>query len=143
MADPLSVVASCVGLITAAGATVNAITSFIRDCRATRGDLTAVARELAELQLILELLKDDGQGDVLPHPLQEQIGRIVKRCNRIVTDIKTLLKQCKGPSGVVSWAVGEKKEVEALRRELAAYRESLSLTVETTTLQVPSHWESE
>ncbi|KAH0429299.1 hypothetical protein CcaCcLH18_08511 [Colletotrichum camelliae] len=136
MADPFSIVTGCVGLIGAAGATVNAITSFVRDCRSARGDLTIVARELTDLQLILELLKDDGEGDALPNSLQDQIDRIVKRCNGIVTDIKSALKRCKTPSGAITWAASEKKEVEALRRELATYRESLSLTIETTTLLI-------
>ncbi|KAF0329123.1 putative group protein [Colletotrichum asianum] len=134
MADPFSIVTGCVGLITAAGATTKAITSFIRDCRAARGDLTAVARELADLQLILELLKDDTQGDELPKSLQEQIDRIIERCNSVVKDIKVVLKRCKAPSGAIAWAANEKKEVEGLKRELTTYRESLSLTVETTTL---------
>lgn len=134
MADPFSVVTGCVGLITAAGATTKAITSFIRDCRAARGDLTSVARELADLQLILELLKEDGQGDALPGPLQAQINRIVKRCNSIVNKINSVLRRCKAPSGAIAWAASEKKEVDALRRELVAYREALSLNVETTTM---------
>ncbi|KAF4842954.1 hypothetical protein CGCSCA4_v008361 [Colletotrichum siamense] len=133
MADPLSVVASCVGLISAAGATVNIITSFVRNCRAARGDLTIVARDLADLQLVLELLKDDGQGDALPGPLQEQINRIVKRCSRIVSDIYAAVKRCKGKSGAVVWAADGRKEVESLRGELAGYRDALNLTVETTT----------
>ncbi|KAF5507440.1 hypothetical protein CGCA056_v013050 [Colletotrichum aenigma] len=136
MADPFSIVTGCVGLITAAGATIKAITSFIRDCRAARGDLTSVARELADLQLILELLRDDGQGDALPSSFQAQIDRIVKRCNSVVRDIKNVLKRCKAPSGAIAWAAKEKKEVEALTRELTTYRESLSLTVETITLFV-------
>uniref|UniRef100_L2FYJ0 Azaphilone pigments biosynthesis cluster protein L N-terminal domain-containing protein n=1 Tax=Colletotrichum fructicola (strain Nara gc5) TaxID=1213859 RepID=L2FYJ0_COLFN len=134
MADPFSIVTGCVGLITAAGATTEAIKSFIRDCRDARGDLTSVARELADLQLILELLKDDGQGDALPNSFQAQIDRIVKRCSSVVRDIRHVLKRCKAPSGAITWAANEKKEVEALRRELTTYRESLSLTVETTTL---------
>lgn len=36
MSDPLSVAASCVGLITASGATARAIMSFVRDCREAR-----------------------------------------------------------------------------------------------------------
>ncbi|KAF4924182.1 hypothetical protein CGCVW01_v004227 [Colletotrichum viniferum] len=134
MADPFSIVTGCVGLISAAGATVNAITSFVRDCRTARGDLAIVARELTDLQLILELLKDDGQGGTLPFPLQEQIGRVVKRCSRIVSSIDVELKKCKGSSGAIIWAADRKKEVEDLRSELSTYRESLSLTVETTTL---------
>ncbi|KAF3809352.1 hypothetical protein GCG54_00011551 [Colletotrichum gloeosporioides] len=136
MADPFSIVTGCVGLITAAAATAKAITSFIRDCRAARGDLTSVARELADLQLVLEVLKEDGQGDALPSSLQAQIDRIVRRCNRVVKNIKKVLKRCKAPSGAIVWAAKKKKEVEALERELTTYRESLSLTVETTTLLI-------
>ncbi|EQB56951.1 hypothetical protein CGLO_03002 [Colletotrichum gloeosporioides Cg-14] len=136
MADPFSIVTGCVGLISAAGATVNAITSFVRDCRAARVDLTIVARELADLQLILELLKDNGQYDALPSPLKDQIERIVKRCSCIVSDINLELKRCKGKSGAVIWAADGKKAVEGLRRELATYRESLGLTVEMTALLV-------
>lgn len=134
MADPFSIVAGCVGLISAAGSTVNAITSFVCDCRAARGDLTIVARELTDLQLILELLKDDGQSDALPNSLQDQIKHIVKRCNHIVSDINLELKLCKGKSGAVAWAANGKKAVEGLRRDLATNRELLSFTVETTTL---------
>ncbi|KAF4880472.1 hypothetical protein CGCSCA1_v000210 [Colletotrichum siamense] len=136
MADPFSIVTGCVGLIGAAGATVNAITAFVRDCRAARGDLTIVARELTDLQLILELLKDDGEGHALPNSLQDQIDRIVERCKCIIKDIEDVLKRCKGSSRAIIWAASEKKEVESLRRDLEIYRESLGLTVETTTLWI-------
>ncbi|KAF4837241.1 hypothetical protein CGCTS75_v001460 [Colletotrichum tropicale] len=136
MADPLSVAASCVGLICAAGATIKTLSSFVRDCRAARSDLAIVARELADLQLILELLKDDSQGDALPGPLHTQIDRVVRRCSCVVSDINTALNRCRGISGAVVWAADGKNEVDGLRKELAAYRESLSLTVETTTLLI-------
>ncbi|GKT49068.1 uncharacterized protein ColSpa_09249 [Colletotrichum spaethianum] len=134
MADPLSIAASCVGLITAAGATAKAVSAFVRDCREARADLTTVARELADLQIILELLRDDGDGGHLPHPLRAQIVSIVDSCGGVIQGIDAVLERHKGRRGPLRWAIDGKREVEALQRGLEAYRSSLSLAVETVTL---------
>ncbi|KAF6823556.1 hypothetical protein CPLU01_11349 [Colletotrichum plurivorum] len=134
MSDPLSVAASCVGLITAAGATARAIMSFVRDCREARADLTTISRELADLQIILELLKSDEEEGSLPGPLRTQIVAIVDSCGGLISSIDDLLKRHKGKTGAIRWAVDGKREVEGLRRGLEAYRGSLSLAVETVTL---------
>ncbi|GKT60593.1 hypothetical protein ColTof4_00719 [Colletotrichum tofieldiae] len=134
MADPLSIAASCVGLLTAAGATAKALSAFIRDCREARADLTTVARELADLRITLELLRDDSDGGHLPRPLQAQIVSIVDSCGGVIHGIDAALERHRGRTGPLRWAVDGKREVEALRRGLEAYRGSLSLAVETVTL---------
>ncbi|KAF6807505.1 hypothetical protein CSOJ01_08158 [Colletotrichum sojae] len=127
MSDPLSIAASCVGLITAAGATAGAIVSFVRDCREARADLATISRELADLQIVLELLKSDEEGGSLPGPLQAQIIGIVDSCGSLIFSIDNLLKRHKEKAGAIRWALDGKREVEGLRRGLEAYRGSLSL----------------
>ncbi|KAI1195447.1 hypothetical protein F5X97DRAFT_242574 [Nemania serpens] len=50
--DPLSITAGAIGLLGAVGNTISAATSFIRSYREARSDLTAVNRELLELQIL-------------------------------------------------------------------------------------------
>lgn len=131
--DPLSITAACVALLGAAGKTSLAIATFIRGCRDARADLASISGELTQLQLVLELLKDDtdiSNDRVLPESLQNQILATVKNCCAVLDSINTLLQKHAGKAGAAKWVMFGKSEAIGLRMSLEAHRGSLSLVLE-------------
>lgn len=137
--DPLSITTACLALLSAVGKTSIAITSFIRGCREARSDLTSISGELTQLQLVLDLLKDDasvGDDRVIPESLQTQILSIIKNCSAVVDNINTVLEKHSGRTGVPKWVAFGKAEVAGLRMSLEAHRGSLSLVLELVSVSV-------
>ncbi|KAF2966485.1 hypothetical protein GQX73_g7104 [Xylaria multiplex] len=132
--DPLSITTGAIALLGAVGKTIMAVTSFIRGCREARTDLTAVNRELMELQIVLELLRDDSainENDVFPEALRAQVLSVITNCNAIVEQINTVLeKHDASISTPLRWVVSGKNEVANLRMSLEAHRGSLNLALE-------------
>ncbi|KAI3328711.1 hypothetical protein F4824DRAFT_482772 [Ustulina deusta] len=76
MADPPSVASGSLAVIMATKQAVSAIYKFIRGCGGARADLSQITRELPELTLILELIRDETAAatkDCLPNRLQTQV----------------------------------------------------------------------
>lgn len=93
--DPLSITVSCLTLIGVASKTSLAVTTFIRGCRDARSDLMSISGELTQLQLVLELLKDDTDvtGDrIIPQSLQAQILSIIANCFDDVDKVNKVLQ---------------------------------------------------
>lgn len=135
--DPISITGACVSLLFAIGRTSVAVTGFIRDCREARSDLTGVTRELSDLKLVLELLKDDTDvqdGRIIPEALRIQILSIIAHCDNVLRKIDQLLEKHSGTLGATRWAVDGKKDATNLLQSLEAYRGALSLAVETVNL---------
>jgi hypothetical protein len=133
--DPLSITTGCVALLTVVAQTTKAITDFIRAVRDARDDLTAVNRELSELAIVLELMKDDLAVDdtkIIPEPLQNQIESIVTNCTAVVAKINEILKGYKERSklSTLKWITSGKGEIVGLRMSLEAHRASLNLALE-------------
>jgi hypothetical protein len=134
--DPLSISTGCLALLTAVAQTTVAITNFIRSYRDARDDLTGVTRELSELSIVLQLLKDDSalEGDkaAIPEPLQKQIASIITNCTAVVTRINNVLQKFSTESKTdkVKWVVFGKGEITGLRMSLEAHRGSLNLALE-------------
>lgn len=123
--DPFSITVSCLTLI---GIASVAITTFIRGCRAARSDLTSISGELTQLQLVLELLKDDTDDQTVPETLRTQILSIIANCSAVVDTIDQMLQKHGGKAGPARWTAHGKTEVEGLRMSLQAHRGSLSLS---------------
>ena len=137
--DPLSIATACLTLLSAAGKTVGAITTFIRGCRDARADLTSISGELTQLQLVLELLKDDtavSDDRVLPESLQNQILSIIRNCSAVLDSINTALEKHAGKAGAAKWVMFGKTEVAGLRMSLEAHRGSLSLVLELVSVSL-------
>ena len=137
--DPLSIVAASASLIGAVGKTSVVVTEFIRGCRDARADLTAVSRELFELKLVLELLRDDtGTGlddeNLIPGAIHQQILSILENCENILGHVNKVLDKHSGRTSPIRWTVFGKEEVVVLRTSLEAHRGALSLTLDTLNL---------
>lgn len=134
--DPLSITVSCLTLIGIASKTSVAITTFIRGCRAARSDLTSISGELTQLQLVLELLKDDTDDQTVPETLRTQILSIIANCSAVVDTIDQMLQKHGGKAGPARWTAYGKTEVEGLRMSLQAHRGSLSLVLELVSISL-------
>lgn len=139
--DPLSITTSCLALIGVVGKTSIAITGFIRDCREARGDLTSVNRELSDLKIVLELLKDDtaNQDDelLLSEQLRVQILSIITNCSDVSAKVEKVLVEMRGSRvGAIKWVLNSKKEVASLKQSLEAHRSALSLALEMVNISI-------
>ena len=136
MADPLSITASCVALVTAVLNTSKVVTGFIRDVREARGDLDAVSRELSSLTTILELLKEDTTEEnstLIPKTLKIQITGILVNCTSVVSSIKyELYKPDKSRMEKIAyWTLGGGKgEMAKLRSTLEAHKTALDIALD-------------
>ncbi|KAM0389436.1 hypothetical protein ACHAQC_008746 [Fusarium culmorum] len=119
--------------------TTVAVTTFTRDCREARSDLTSINGELSQLQLVLELLRDDtavSDDQILPESLQEQILSIINNCSAVVSKINLVLNNHSGKVGVLKWATFGKSEVAGLRMSLEAHRGSLNLALDLVSVSL-------
>ena len=115
------------------------VATFIRGCREARSDLTSISGELTQLQLVLDLLKDDASvsnSQVIPESLQAQILSIIKNCSAVIDSLNIVLQNHSGKTGVVRWVAAGKGEVAGLRMSLEAHRGSLSLVLELVSVSM-------
>jgi hypothetical protein len=137
--DPLSITSACVGLLAAVTKTTLAVINFTRDCREARSDLTSITGELSQLNLVLELLRDEtavSDDQIIPESLQTHILSTINSCSAAVSKINTVLDNHAGKTGVLKWATFGKSEVAGLRTSLEAYRGSLSLVLELVSVSL-------
>lgn len=137
--DPLSLSASCVGLIAAVTKTSLTVTSFVREVRDARRDLDAISRELSSLKNVLELLAEDtdGQKGTLPTSLESQITGMLTNCNGVVTEIENgLAKASKSKFGKAGyWTLGGgQSDMAKLRSSLEAYKSALEISLDMVTM---------
>ncbi|ETS78339.1 hypothetical protein PFICI_10401 [Pestalotiopsis fici W106-1] len=121
--DPLSITTSSLALITVVAKTSIAITTFIRECREARGDLTSVNRELSELKIVLELLQEDTADQnselLLSESLRAQILSIIHNCGDVSTKVEQVLTDLrKSRVGAIKWVLDRKKEVASLKHSI-------------------------
>ncbi|KAI0434439.1 hypothetical protein F5Y09DRAFT_252670 [Xylaria sp. FL1042] len=139
MADPLSIASGALTVITVAKQTGDAIYNFIRDCREARADLSRITRDLSELSLILELIRDENAAVTkrcLPDTLQTQVQAMLTSCISTVQEIEKTLTKCRGKSGPLRWTMLEKDKVMTLKGSLEAFKSGLSLALETINLSM-------
>ena len=138
------------GLIATIGTTSHRVTNFIRAVRAARADLVHVTRELSDLRLELELLRDEH--NVPPH-IQARSLAVLDSCGVVLRRIASLLGG-DSPSSPSSspkpdpsrapqrWSVKERFATSNLCNCLQTYREALTLLPDVASLYVPCLYSS-
>jgi len=94
---------------------------------------------LSQLQLVLELLRDDtavSDDTILPGSLQTQVLSIIDNCSAVVSKINIVLDEHAGKVGGLKWATFGKNEVLGLRMSLEAHRGSLNLALELVSVSL-------
>jgi len=136
--DPSPLPAAIDALVASITSTSLTITNFIRAVRSARADLAAVTRELADLCLVLELLRDD---HVVPTRMQPRVRAVLRCCAVILARVSALAAAASpnnGPGDATRarWSVKEKSEMVQLWIALQTYREALGLIDEVAHLCV-------
>ena len=115
-------------LLSEVSSTSAVITRFIRSVRVAHADLGAVTRNLSDLRLILELLRDER---ALPLALQAQMLLVFESCGNVLIQIDDILARCPEPT---AWAESGRTEISACQASLATYWSALSLALEVSSL---------
>jgi len=139
--EPLSIATGCICLITTISKTSSLITSFVRNCRAARHDLDDISRELASVENVLNLLRDDTadtNDESIPETLRVQIATNILNCGRVLRELDELLRRYNGEriDQAASWVMTGRYEAAKLRSSLAVHRENLNFALEMLTLYV-------
>lgn len=93
MADPLSIITGCAGLIGGITTISARIANFVSSVRESRKDMQAVAYELVSLSLCLEALRNDCWSCKVEYPeaMQRQLQEILVNCDLVLQQIDDLL----------------------------------------------------
>jgi hypothetical protein len=119
--------------------TSHAVTGFIRAVRSARNDLVQVTRELSDLRLELELLRDEH--NVPPQILSRGLA-VLDSCGVVLRRIGSLLGASPSSSSRPEaarpsrWSVKERFETSNLCNCLQTYREALTLLPDVAALYV-------
>ncbi|GAB1317778.1 hypothetical protein MFIFM68171_07988 [Madurella fahalii] len=104
------------------------ITRFIRSVRVAHADLSAVTRELSDLRLLLDLLKDEPG---MPLLLQAQMLSVLESCGNVLIEIDAVLAR---HPNIAQWLASGRSEMAACRLRLTTFREALALALEVASL---------
>lgn len=109
--------------------TSTSIARFIRSVRAAHGDLATVTRDLSDLRLVLELMRDEPE---IPPRLEVELVILLGACQYAMTAVEAAVARC--PDSVAWLSGASKDEVMVQRANLAMFREALALVLEVVTL---------
>ncbi|KAK4172590.1 hypothetical protein QBC36DRAFT_72029 [Triangularia setosa] len=115
-------------LLSGISSTSAILTRFIRSVRASRSDLSAVTRELSDLRLLLELLRDELS---IPLLLQAQMLLLLESCGNTLIRIDSILAQCRNAS---EWSQTGQAQIGYCRENLGLFREVLGLALDILAL---------
>ncbi|OIW26276.1 hypothetical protein CONLIGDRAFT_468049 [Coniochaeta ligniaria NRRL 30616] len=138
--DPGSWEVTIDGLIATIGTTSHRVTNFIRAVRSARADLVHVTRELSDLRLELELLRDEHN---VPPQIQSRGLAVLDSCGVVLHRIGSLLGGDSSTSPRPDaarpprWSVKERFATSNLCNCLQTYREALTLLPDVASLYVP------
>ncbi|KAB5533476.1 hypothetical protein GE09DRAFT_1144062, partial [Coniochaeta sp. 2T2.1] len=144
--DPLPWEVTIDSLIATIGRTSHGVTNFIRAVRSARADLVHVTRELSDLRLELELLRDEHN---VPPQIQSRGLAVLDGCGVVLHRIGSLLgggdssyqQQQQGQDASSRpppqrWSVKERFATSNLCNCLQTYREALTLLPDVAYLYV-------
>ena len=99
--------------------------------RCAHANLAAVTRDLSDLRLLLELMREERGIPVL---LQAQTLQLLGCCGNVLIHVDTILAQC---SDTDKWISTGRAEMASCRDSLETFREALGLALEVATLYEP------
>jgi hypothetical protein len=133
MAEPLSITAGVISLISGIAKTTAAIKKFITNYREAGQDLRLISSELFAVQNILETVGDelDGPSYIVSPRVEENVAAAVKGCSHTVKMIEQLLLKYLEESKrlKIAWALYAQGNIEKLRRNLDTHKATLMLAL--------------
>lgn len=131
MAEPLSIVTGCVGLLSGIINVTKGLGAFVSEVKGARGDINAVLTELESLRLCVEGLKTDTDDAKLEYPeeMAQSLSGILSNANGVVEEMKSLLLKLESLRlhRRLQWAVNGKSDMNNLRSRLEAHKTALNL----------------
>ncbi|CAP64820.1 uncharacterized protein PODANS_5_3690 [Podospora anserina S mat+] len=115
-------------LLSGISSTSAILTRFIRSVRASHSDLSAVTRELSDLRLLLELLRDEPS---IPLLLQAQMLLLLESCGNTLIRIDSILTQCRNAT---DWNQAGRAQIGQCRDDIGLFREVLGLALDILSL---------
>jgi hypothetical protein len=143
MADPLSVGASALAVITAAIVSIRSLTATVTRFKARDKTLKRLNGELEDLLRILNMLKDISQFETSMMLLLEGP---VGRCTQLCREFEDTMKKFDGKSktGLRDWTKLEfmRGNIDEFMDTLGTYKATISIGLGTVTLSVirPAAW---
>jgi hypothetical protein len=134
-------------LFTSISVTSRSLTDFVRGVRSARQDLAHVTRELSDLRLVLELLRDDEHD--IPSALRGRLDAVVRDCGAVVRRMTGVLtesaaaavrdrnsQEADGNGRRISWQWDGEQKAETARLSVGVqtYREAMALALEVANL---------
>ncbi len=150
--DPLSIVAGCVGIVGTIAKSSMTIRAFVRDVREARRELGATARYLAELEMTINLIKDDytprdekSEERQIPESITAHTQTVIGSCHDLLAELDALMEKHspRRQTAPLVWALKGKDDVSALNRQIEAHTRTLAIALEVSTLFVSpeeSNW---
>jgi hypothetical protein len=129
MTDPVSIVASCLGIASGITKLIDSISSFVSNVQEARRDMNDVQQELYAVRTILLELRDKGQdlGFGQVPSLKIHVFEVVSNCGNVVADMKKLLRTMR--NGSMRWATSGKKQMAKLKLNLEAHKSTLIIAL--------------
>jgi len=134
--DPFSITIGCVAVIDAIAKTASTIRSFVRHVREAHQELGATARHLSDLEITINLIKDDHEpnseildtGAHVPQSIRTQTAMVMESCRGIITELDNLMdKYDPGRhQTALRWALGGRDDAKALNKQLEAHTRTLA-----------------
>ena len=136
--DPLSITASVVGLASSVTALSIRINEFTSDFRDAAADVEGVSRELADMTMILQKLRNETSTSIsLPNHLQRDLDQVLRNCNRSVVEMDVFLKKASTRKmKSMSWAFSGKKECMNICRAIEAHKSTINITLALSSMYV-------
>jgi uncharacterized coiled-coil protein SlyX len=132
MADPLTIIAGVVGILSSIATLSARITAFGSEVADAKKDMQRVSQELESLALVLSKLQDSYKAapDSLSPSLAVGLGEVLQNCNKTVVELEILLQKASNRQmKSLNWRLSGKRESDSLRDSLAAHKSTLGLTL--------------
>jgi hypothetical protein len=138
MADPLSLLASAVGVIAFAAQTAKSLVTLTAEIRDAPEEILHVRRDVQALSAVLQSVREvcsKANVQAEDQPLVESLAEYVSLCQSTMVDLTKLLQSFRskgsarrGPLRMIEWKF-RKGEIKGLRQRLQEGKASLNLTV--------------
>lgn len=139
--DPFSIVAGCVGLLTALNEVAEFVRSFSRKVREARSDVFELSRQLLLLRLVVQSLQDELISDAasratLTPDIVHHINQSIESCSRLFMQIKELLGKFEDGNlrRRIAWAHHGQTDSKKLCAKLDGHHRALDLALKTILL---------
>jgi hypothetical protein len=135
MADPFSITAGVIGLLSSLATLSTQINDFRRDFKGASLEVSQLAQEVDDLAQILQRLDEAQVSRSLPMNLAKNLGNVLGNLNRYVIQIELHLKRVSGKKMKAAyWAFTGKKEYLQLCRGLESYKSTLNIILTLSTM---------